>query len=183
MQYNTIQYNTIQYNTIQYNTIQYNTIQYNTIQHNTIQQYEIFLGYVYKIMKNICKTYNWKRFLYYDKRSTWRPLTVWIPVYPSEVKWASAKPTIRLVRPAKTQIRLRRCVVWSVLADHTCPLQPLGYPKRAKREPLPYWVDVQADLSLCWLHRSFCRFWCALAHIKWIVKPELSNYLWESQKV
>ena len=27
-------------------------------------------------------------------------------------------------------------------------LQPPGYPKRDKQEPLPYWVDVQADLSL-----------------------------------
>ena len=27
-------------------------------------------------------------------------------------------------------------------------LQPLGYPKRDKREPLPYWMDIQADLSL-----------------------------------
>ena len=30
--------------------------------------------------------------------------------------------------------------------------------------PLPYWVDVQADLRLCWLHRS-CRFCRALAHL------------------
>ena len=40
-----------------------------------------------------------------------------------------------------------------VFADHTGLLQ--GYRKRDKRESLPYWVDVQADLSVCWLHRSY----------------------------
>ena len=35
-----------------------------------------------------------------------------------------------------------------VFANRMRLLQPLGYPKRGKREPLPYWVDVQADLSL-----------------------------------
>ena len=45
----------------------------------------------------------------------------------------------------------------------TCLLQPAGYPY--KWEPLPYLVDVQADPSLCWSHRSYCRFYCALAQI------------------
>ena len=27
------------------------------------------------------------------------------------------------------------------------------------------WVDVQADLSLCWLHKPYCRFWCALTRM------------------
>ena len=45
-----------------------------------------------------------------------------------------------------------------VFADHMCLLQPPGYPKRDEKEPLPYWVHVQADLSLC----RFCR---ALGHI------------------
>ena len=44
-------------------------------------------------------------------------------------------------------------------------LKPPGYPKRDKREPLPYWVDVQGDLSLCWLHRSYCRFCRALVRM------------------
>ena len=47
-------------------------------------------------------------------------------------------------------------------ADRMCRLQPPGYPKMNEREPLPYWVDVQADLSLCWSHRSYCRFCRAL---------------------
>ena len=33
-----------------------------------------------------------------------------------------------------------------------------------KQEPLPYWVDVQVDLSLCWSHRSYCRFCHVLTH-------------------
>ena len=48
-----------------------------------------------------------------------------------------AKPSIRFVRPAKIQISLRMCLQ-----------QPPGFPKRDKREPLPYWADVQSDLSL-----------------------------------
>ena len=34
-----------------------------------------------------------------------------------------------------------------------------------KRESLPYWVDVQAGLSLCWLHRSYYRFCLMLAQM------------------
>ena len=70
----------------------------------------------------------------------------------------------RLVRPAKTQISLRIRAVWTVSADCICLLQPPGYPKRDQREPLPYWIDVQADLSLYWLHRSYLRFCRALIH-------------------
>ena len=52
-----------------------------------------------------------------------------------------------------------------VFADRLCLLQPPGHPKRDKREPLPYWVDVQAELRLCWSRRSYCRFCRALAHM------------------
>ena len=75
------------------------------------------------------------------------------------------KPAIRLVQPAKTQISLCNHGVWSVFADCMCSLQPPGYPKRDKLEPLAYWVDVQADPSLCWLHRSYCRFCPVLPHM------------------
>ena len=76
----------------------------------------------------------------------------------------TTKTSIRLMRPAKTQIRLLGCAV-RVLPDRMCILQLLGYPKWDEQEPLPYWVDVQADLSLCCLLRSYCRFCRALAHI------------------
>ena len=62
----------------------------------------------------------------------------------------------RLLRPAKTQISLRIRAVWLVFADCMCLLQHLGYTKRGAGKPMPYWVDVQAALSLCWLHRSYC---------------------------
>ena len=58
-------------------------------------------------------------------------------------------------------------LIW-VLADCMCLLQPLGYPKRDEQEPLPYWVDVQADLSLCWSHTSYCRFCRVLVQISFI---------------
>ena len=48
------------------------------------------------------------------------------------------------------------CRLIRVFADRMCLVQPPGYPKRDEREPLPYLVDVQADLSLCWSHRSYC---------------------------
>ena len=53
-----------------------------------------------------------------------------------------------------------------VFTDCMCLLQPPGYSKRDKGESLTYWVDVQADLSLCWLQRLYCRFCCALAHLE-----------------
>ena len=52
------------------------------------------------------------------------------------------KPSIRLVRPAKTKTSLHICAFWSVFADNICLLQPLGYPKRDKWKTLPFWVDV-----------------------------------------
>ena len=36
----------------------------------------------------------------------------------------------------------------SVFADQMCRLQIPTYSKRNKRKPSPYWVDVQADMSL-----------------------------------
>ena len=60
-----------------------------------------------------------------------------------------------------------------VFADRMCPLQRPSYPKMDKREPLLYWVVVQADLRSCWSHRSCCRFCRALAHIYCVC--EMSN--------
>ena len=52
-----------------------------------------------------------------------------------------------------------------VFTDRTCHLKPPGCPKMDTREALPYWVNVHADLSLCWSHRFYCRFCHALALI------------------
>ena len=53
-----------------------------------------------------------------------------------------------------------------IFADRMCLLQPPGYPKWNKREPLPYWMGVHAVLSICWSDRSYCRYCHALAHMK-----------------
>ena len=57
-----------------------------------------------------------------------------------------------------------RCLI-RVFADHMCPLQLPGYPKKDKQEPLPYCMDVQVDLSLCWLIRSYCSICHAPAYM------------------
>ena len=56
-----------------------------------------------------------------------------------------------------------------------CLLQTLGYPKWDEWEPLPYWVDVQADLSLCWSHRSYGRFCRALAYFWFMIRAVASE--------
>ena len=52
-----------------------------------------------------------------------------------------------------------------VFADRMCLLQPPGYPMIDKQESLSDWMDKQADLNLCWSHRSYCRFCHALIHM------------------
>ena len=51
---------------------------------------------------------------------------------------------------------VRPCQLISLCWLHLPSTAPV-YPKTDKRESLQYRVDVQADLSLCWLHRSYCR--------------------------
>ena len=71
------------------------------------------------------------------------------------------KPMIRLVRPTKSQISLP---IQAVFPDRMCLLQPTGYPKSDKQEPLPHWVDVQADLSFAGHIGLIVGFVGALAH-------------------
>ena len=54
-----------------------------------------------------------------------------------------------------------------------------SYPKRDKRQHLPSWVDVQADLSLRWSHRSHCRFSRALAHAGFTRLVNYMNRCWK----
>ena len=46
------------------------------------------------------------------------------------------------------------CSLIRVFTDCMCLLQPPGYQRGINESP--YHVDVQADLSLCWSHRSYC---------------------------
>ena len=82
----------------------------------------------------------------------------------SNLSQHTTKPTIRLVQPLKTQIGLPICAVWPESSLIVCGFYSLSFPKRKKQVPLPYWLDVQTDLSLCWSDRSYCRFCRVLAH-------------------
>ena len=88
-----------------------------------------------------------------------------INLYGIQLSQRTTKPTISFVRPAKTQVSLRNRAVWSVFTDRMYLLKPPDCQKRDKRELLPYWVNVQAEMSLCWSHRSYCRFRFALAQL------------------
>ena len=52
-------------------------------------------------------------------------------------------------------------------------LQLPGNQKRDEREPLSYWIYVQAEKSLCWSHRSYCRFCSVLAESYLIISYEM----------
>ena len=75
----------------------------------------------------------------------------------------TTKPTKCPVRPAKTQISMGICPVWSVFA--ICMKKPwvLSYPMSAQRRFWSDWVDAQTDLSLRWAHRPHCWFCHAAA--------------------
>ena len=48
----------------------------------------------------------------------------------------------------------------------------LSYPLSAQRRLWSVWANVQADLSLCWAHMSFCWFCHEAAHRSSINEPE-----------
>ena len=62
------------------------------------------------------------------------------------------------VRPAKTQISLGICPVWSVFAVRMKRPCVLSYPLSAQRRLWSDWADAQADLSLRWAHTHFVGF-------------------------
>ena len=71
----------------------------------------------------------------------------------------TTKPTIRRATSEDstcTSAQSDQCLLWS----HVPPTA-----KRDKQEPLPYRVDVQLVLSLCWSHGFYCRLCYALAHM------------------
>ena len=93
----------------------------------------------------------------------------------------TTKPTKWHVPPAKTRISLAStqsdqcslCAQWvakdpsflcaeaKALLLQTVKIQIMCTQQRHRSD----WVDAQADLSLCWVHMSFCRFCHALAHM------------------
>ena len=82
-----------------------------------------------------------------------------------------------LVQPAKIQISLHIHAVWSESSFVTCAFYSLKVIQRVLR----YWVDLKADLSLCWSHRPYSRFCRILAYFlcfsknKYCIYPE---YIW-----
>ena len=53
-----------------------------------------------------------------------------------------------------------------VFTDHMCLVQSPGYLKRDRQEPLPYCVNLQTDLSICWSHRSYSFIVCLLKYLR-----------------
>ena len=73
------------------------------------------------------------------------------------------------VRPAKTQISLGIRPVWSESSLSAWrKLGSLATQLSAQRRFWSDWADAQADLSLLWVHKSFCWFCHELAHV-WIL--------------
>ena len=68
------------------------------------------------------------------------------------------------VCPAKTQISLGICPVWS--ESSLCAQWVAKDPSflHADSEDWSDWADAQADLSLCWAHMTFCWFCHEVAH-------------------
>ena len=67
--------------------------------------------------------------------------------------------TIKMsVRPAKTQISLGICPIWSVFAVRMKKAWVLSYPLSALRRLCSDWADAQADVSLRWAQSHFVGF-------------------------
>ena len=94
----------------------------------------------------------------------WVP-TTYVFCRNKKMSQSMTKLTIRLVRRVNTNQPAHPHSLTKVFANRMCLLQPLGYPKRDKGEPLPNWLGVLADLSLCWSHRFYCRLCRALAQM------------------
>ena len=101
----------------------------------------------------------------------------------------TTKPTIRSVWPAKTRISLYIHPIWQGFLF--IPLWiAWGCTNHVISEDCSDCVDAQADLSLRWLHKSYCRFCCALVHICFYKSSqtgpksfifllwEINQYLW-----
>ena len=110
-----------------------------------------------------------------NPRSIWR---LWgaSNEYPNHMNQCMTKPTIRLVGPAKTQ---SACT--STQSDQSFLI--VASQRGINENPWIYWMNVQADLSLCWSHRSYYRFCLVLVHILWVLirsaslSPNIDSFL------
>ena len=85
----------------------------------------------------------------------------------NEHNWATAQQNQQNdnVNPAKNHFSLGICPVWSEpsLCDQWVVVGPVFL--HAESEDWSDWADAQADLSLCWAHKSFCWFCHVAAHL------------------
>ena len=98
---------------------------------------------------------------------------------PLHLSKCTTKPTRRPVWPAKTQTSRYIHPVWQEFSF--IPLL-INSPKAVEGtcDQRRLWsdcADAQSDLSLCWSHKSYCRFCCALAHLVLIIIKYPSNFL------
>ena len=90
---------------------------------------------------------------------------VWSGCFDCKLSQRMTKPTTRLVRSSKTQIRLRIRAVWSESSLIACAFYSLQTIQRGMNENLPI-LGGCTGWSLCWSHRFYYRFYRALAHDK-----------------
>ena len=97
------------------------------------------------------------------------------------------KPTKWPVRPAKTEISLGIHTVWWVFDACLKKQWVLSYPLSAQRRLWSDWADAQADLNLCWVHKSFCWFCHAAAQnlypdMVWNIRQTFKNFEHQKRK-
>ena len=122
-----------------------------------------FVGFVMRRL--ICRSTGtgWKRqhhcynVIFY-RLSLWTDVQLIYALLSFNMSLRMTKPTKWPVRRAKTQISLGICPVWSVFAVRMKKPCVLSYSLRAQQRLWSDWVDAQADLSLCWAHKSSCWF-------------------------
>ena len=78
-----------------------------------------------------------------------------------DLSHSTTKPTKWSVRPAKTQISLRICPVWSVFAVHSMGSWGPKVSSCGQQRLWSDWEHAQADPSLCWAHITLLVLLCA----------------------
>ena len=92
-------------------------------------------------------------------------MQVWFTGNSNQMSHHMTKPEKLPVHPAKTQINLGINPVWSVFAVCMKKHWALNYLLSAQGRLWSDWMDVQADLSLRWVHLSFYWFCHAVAQM------------------
>ena len=91
-----------------------------------------------------------------DLSLCWAHMPLWFCHEAAQLSWSMTKSAKWLGCPAKTQINLGMCPVWSEFS--LGPWRKFGSfaAHEVHSKDCSDWAHTQADLSLCWVHRSFC---------------------------